>query len=289
MSIFYRIGTREAAEKCAGQMIAHAMLSHAGECHGLATGNSVKGPYQHALQYISGRRHDQLSSLRTFNLDEWDWPGHLKLMGRTDPRTFRGFMDEHLLRGLAEMQFCIEKAAFPSDFLPEGERFKADLDLSAYDAAIADAGGIDTWTIGIGQGRADNLTGGHVAFVEPEHLGHLGDKWIEQHSYTALLAAKTREDNAGYAGCDGKITKVPSLAMTVGPATLFNHVRRQVILLAFGDCKAWPLFGALEQEPTWRCPASIVQLMSDQGVCVHVFMNEASSQHLREQSRRLAL
>lgn len=284
MPIYYYVGNRAGMEARSGQKIATAMIEHPSGVHGLATGNTVKEPYRHGLEYLR-QRQANLTKLRTRNLDEWDFAGHTHLIGRSDIRTFRGFTDFHLLTPLSQMGFLPTNAGFPSDVIPRGQRLTAGMDLSAYDRGIEQEGGVHTWTIGIGQAEPESPFRAHFAFVEFDHLVDLGDGWINRQSYSAALRKSTRENNKGYEGCEGRLEKVPNLAFTVGPATLLNHVTVQVILLAFGEKKAGPLRGALELEPGPTCPASIVQLIAAKGIQVHVFMDEAAASQLSERSR----
>lgn len=113
-----------------------------------------------------------------------------------------------------------------------------------YEAALAQAGGVDAWIVGIGHN-------GHLAFNEPGSA-------FDARTRDVALTAETRAANARFFE---KAGDVPREAITVGIGTLREHAR-EVMLLARGDGKAGVLATALDGPVREEVPASVLQEMN---------------------------
>ena len=88
---------------------------------------------------------------------------------------------------------------------------------AAYEAAIAEAGGVDLQILGIG-------TDGHVAFNEPGSS-------LASRTRLKTLTEQTRADNARFFG--GDVSAVPRHVLTQGLGTIMEA--RHLVLLATGQ------------------------------------------------------
>lgn len=254
---------------------------------GWATGNTMILIYARLCALLQ-EAGVSLKDLVSYNLDEWGFEG-CKRLSRSDPRSFSAFMEEHLFNELAKLGFDSAKNAhFPSHQISLMLNLSTGMDLSGYDALIQADGGVDTWLAGVGADTSQHPGQAHMAFMERRHLLDLGDDWINQQSYSALLENDTIENNKNYDGCNGDVKRVPNLAMTVGTATMIRQVKRRLIIAGFGVAKAGSLYGACERTPQADCSASIAQLMSDRGIQVDVYMDHAAAAQLRRQERFVA-
>jgi glucosamine-6-phosphate deaminase len=112
---------------------------------------------------------------------------------------------------------------------------------TAYERAIADAGGVDLQLLGIG-------TDGHLAFNEPGSS-------LRSRTRIKTLTEQTRADNARFfAGIDD----VPRHVLTQGLGTIGDA--RHLVLLATGATKADAVQAMVEGPVSAACPASVLQL-----------------------------
>ncbi len=157
----------------------------------------------------------------------------------------RGFtLDEYV--GLAadhpERYRTVIDTAFVSrvDFAPGAVQGPDGLaeDIAAacawYEAAIAEAGGIDLQILGIG-------TDGHIGFNEPGSS-------LASRTRIKTLTRQTRIDNARFFG--GDLDAVPTHCLTQGLATIMSA--RHVVLVATGVGKAEAVHQLVEG-PSVRC------------------------------------
>ena len=110
-----------------------------------------------------------------------------------------------------------------------------------YEAAMAQAGGVDLQILGIG-------TDGHIGFNEP------GSSFASL-TRVKTLTEQTRQDNARFFDT---IDDVPMHCITQGLGTILRA--RHLVLLAFGEGKAQAVAGALEGPVTASLPGSAIQL-----------------------------
>ncbi|MCP2262931.1 glucosamine-6-phosphate deaminase [Promicromonospora thailandica] len=193
---------------------------------GLATGSSPLAVYDE----LARRHKDGLSfsRARAFMLDEYVG------LPADHPERYRNVIEKEI--------------ASRVDFAPgavQGPDGLAD-DLAAacagYEAAIADAGGVDLQILGIG-------TDGHIAFNEPGSS-------LASRTRIKTLTRQTREDNARFFG--GSVDDVPRHCLTQGLATIMEA--RHLVLLASGRAKAEAVHQLVEGPVSAMWPATIMQL-----------------------------
>ena len=193
---------------------------------GLATGSSPTPIYDELV-----RRHveDGLSfaRARAFTLDE-----------------YVGLPREHPERYLNVITKVIaERVDFAPGAVQGPDGLAADLVVActAYEEAIAEAGGIDLQILGIG-------TDGHVGFNEPGSS-------LASRTRIKTLTEQTRADNARFFGDD--IEQVPQHCLTQGLGTIMEA--RHIVLIATGRAKADAVHQLAEGPVSALWPATILQ------------------------------
>jgi glucosamine-6-phosphate deaminase len=196
------------------------------------------------LYHELGSIHADFSRATTFNLDEFLG------VGPDDPGSYRAFMQQHLFSrvNLAPERIHVLDGAAPD---PEGE-------CARYEAAIADAGGIDLQVLGIG-------TNGHIGFNEPA-------RELAARTHRVTLKESTRRSNAALFG--GDAGKVPKEALSMGMGTIL-HARR-IVLIATGKSKARCIDLVVNGPITTKMPASFLQVHSN----VELMLDEAAAGRL---------
>jgi glucosamine-6-phosphate deaminase len=193
---------------------------------GLATGGTPLATYQALI-----RAHQQgqvsFAEVTSFNLDEYVGlePNH--------PQSYHHFMRTHLFD---QIDIAPARCHVPCGVAEDYELYG-----QQYEAAIADAGGIDLQLLGVG-------TDGHIAFNEPGSS-------LASRTRLKALTAQTRRDNARFFG---SLDEVPRLAITMGVGTILEA--RQLLLLATGDNKAAAVRALVEGPVTSAITASALQL-----------------------------
>ena len=210
---------------------------------GLPTGRTPVLLYKELVQRARAGTLD-LSHVTTFNLDEF-----LGLPA-THPGSYRQFMEHHLFGHLGEHR--------PHAHLLDGTAADPDAECARYEAAIAEAGGIDLQILGLG-------TNGHIGFNEPAPE-------LMARTHRVTLRPETRRSNAGLFG--GDPAAVPREALSMGMATIL-HARR-IVLIATGDSKATCVRRMIEGPLTTLLPASFLQLHSD----VEVMLDSTAAREL---------
>jgi glucosamine-6-phosphate deaminase len=207
---------------------------------GLPTGKSPITTYAELR-----RMHDagavDFSQVRTFNVDEFAG------VDRDHPGSFRRFMDEHLFHH-------VNVPAANIHFL-NGTAGDLDAECVRYEAAIAEAGGIDLQLLGIG-------ANGHIGFNEP------GDELIAP-THRVSLHDVTRRDNAALFG--GETGSVPREAISMGLGTILKA--SAIVMIATGDRKATCVQRMMRGPLTTRLPASFLQTHRH----VEVFLDRAAA------------
>ena len=183
----------------------------------IATGKTPEGLYEEMAKRVRSGRLVLNDSL-FFPLDEFVGvpPEH--------PASLYAFLRERL----------IVRTGAPECVLQQMNRH------TAYEAAIAAAGGIDLVVLGIGRN-------GHVAFNEPGSPRDSVTREVD-------LAPTTREDAAK---SFGGIAHVPTRGITMGIATLL--AARRVRLLAFGATKREVVRRLLDGPVDAGLPASFLR------------------------------
>jgi glucosamine-6-phosphate deaminase len=194
---------------------------------GLPTGRTPVLLYEELVARAASGTLD-LSQTTTFNLDEFLGlpPGH--------PGSYRQFMERHLFDHLGERR--------PRVHFLDGTSSAAAAECARYEAAIADAGGIDLQVLGLG-------TNGHIGFNEP------GSE-LEARTHRVELRPETRRSNAALFG--GAVDLVPGEALSMGMATILQA--RRLVLIATGEWKAACVRRMIEGPLTTTLPASFLQL-----------------------------
>ncbi|MGN6302866.1 MAG: glucosamine-6-phosphate deaminase [Angustibacter sp.] len=210
---------------------------------GLATGSSPLSVYD-ALAAAYARGELSLQRAGAFLLDEYLGlpPGH--------PESYREVIQRELVS-----RVDLDPARVHG---PDGQADDVPAACSAYEAAIADAGGIDLQLLGVG-------SDGHLAFNEPGSS-------LASRTRVKTLTQQTRADNARFfASADD----VPRHVLTQGIGTILQA--RHLVLLASGAAKAEAVAACVEGPVTASWPASALQLHPH----VTVLLDDAAAAGLR--------
>jgi glucosamine-6-phosphate deaminase len=194
---------------------------------GLATGSTPIGVYRELIRL---HREEALSfhNVVSFNLDEY-YP-----MRAESIHSYRRFMWENLF---SHVDIDPANVHLPDGTLP---REAVDDACRAYEAAIADAGGIDFQLLGIGKT-------GHIGFNEPGSGEASRTRLVHLDNVTRLDAA------ADFFGEEN----VPREAITMGIATILEA--REIAILATGEHKAAIVRRAVEGEIDREVAATFLQ------------------------------
>lgn len=229
----------------AGELVAAAIARRIEEnpefVLGLATGSSPLPVYRRLASHLEGV---DVSRVRCFALDEYVGidPDH--------PERYHNVLHREVVEPLG---LDPERVHVP-DSRVEAMQTAGE----AFEAAIAEAGGVDLQLLGIG-------TGGHIGFNEP------GSSFASRTRVKALTE-QTRRDNARFFP---SLDDVPVHCITQGLGTILRA--RHLVMLAFGEGKAEAVAGALEGPVSAALPASAIQLHER----VTVVIDEAAASRLR--------
>lgn len=190
---------------------------------GLPTGRTPLAFYRELRE-----RSAHWSKVRTFNLDEFVG------VDGSHPGSYRAFMQAELFDHVS-----IDPANIG---MLDGRAPDLRAECWRYEAAIADADGIDLQILGIG-------ANGHIGFNEPAD-------GLCAHTHIAELEQESREANAQRFG--GDWTAVPGRALSMGMATILGA--RNIVLMATGREKADAVYEMIEGLITPRLPASFLQV-----------------------------
>jgi len=202
---------------------------------GLATGSTPEKVY---ADLAAMRREGRVSfrEVATYNLDEY-YP-----ISPLDPQSYRSYMDRHLF---SKIDLPPNRAHLLDGTVPEA--FAAE-HCAQYERWIDADGGLDLQLLGIGRN-------GHIAFNEPSELAI--EEALKLPTRLMRLHPTTIEDAArDFGGVDGVIRH----ALTMGFSTIL--AARSILLLATGSHKADAVAAALNNPPTPRLPASLLQTVA---------------------------
>lgn len=193
---------------------------------GLATGSSPLAVYDE----LARRHKDGLSfaRARAFMLDEYVG------LGADHPERYRNVIEKEIASRVDFAPGAVQGPDGLADDLPAA--------CAAYEASIAEAGGVDLQILGIG-------TDGHIAFNEPGSS-------LASRTRIKTLTKQTREDNARFFG--GSVDDVPRHCLTQGLATIMSA--RHLVLLASGRAKAEAVHQLVEGPVSAMWPATIMQM-----------------------------
>ena len=212
--------------EAAGTLVADIVVTHVrpGAVLGLATGSSPLPAYRELIR----RHRDEdldLSGCRAFLLDEYVG------LPRTHPESYHSVIRREFTDDVG-----LERVDSP-----DGEAQDIPAEAARYEAAIADAGGVDVQVLGIG-------TDGHLGFNEPGSS-------LASRTRVKTLTRQTRADNARFFD---SIDDVPQHVLTQGLGTILDA--RHLVLIATGAGKADAVASAVEGPLSAFCPATILQL-----------------------------
>jgi glucosamine-6-phosphate deaminase len=193
---------------------------------GLATGSSPLAIYDELVRRCQAGEVS-FARARGFTLDEYVG------LSASHPQRYRNVIDADF----------VTRVDFAADAVRGPDGLAEDLPAAcrAYEAAIADAGGIDLQILGIG-------TDGHIGFNEPGSS-------LASRTRIKTLTSQTRRDNARFFG--GDLEAVPTHCLTQGLATIMSA--RHVVLVATGPGKAEAVHHLVEGAVSAMWPATILQ------------------------------
>jgi glucosamine-6-phosphate deaminase len=194
---------------------------------GLPAGQTAAAIYD-ALVGRHRARHADFSQVHTVNLDEFVG------LSSTDPRSFRGFMEQHLFRH-------INVPADHVHFLA-GDACDTERECARFESLIAGLGGIDLQLLGVGRN-------GHIGFNEPA-------RDLQLWTHRVRLRLDTRRANAGPFG--GRVSEVPREALSMGMATILHAA--SIVLVALGRSKALAVASVFSGRISTDKPVSFLQL-----------------------------
>ncbi len=151
--------------------------------------------------------------------------------------------------------------------VPDGMAEDLQAAADRYDAAIAQAGGVDVQILGIG-------SNGHIGFNEPSSS-------LSSRTRVKALTQRTRSDNARFFD---NPDEVPSLCVTQGLGTIMDS--RCALMVVTGEHKADAVAAMVEGPVSAACPASVLQF--HRKAIVVIDEAAASKLQLADYYRRIA-
>lgn len=180
---------------------------------GLPTGSTPLGCYKKLIEYYK-EGEVSFQYVKTFNMDEYVG------LPRNHPESYHSFMWNNFFKH-------IDIKAENTHIL-DGNAADLQEECQAFEDKIKAAGGIELFVGGIGPD-------GHIAFNEP------GSSLVSR-TRVKTLAMDTILANARF--FDGDLSKVPTMALTVGVGTVMDA--KEVMILITGAHKAFALYKAIE-------------------------------------------
>ena len=212
--------------RLAGDAIAALLARKPDAVLGLATGSSPRAIYDD-LAARHERGELSFARARAFTLDEYVG------LPADHPERYRNVIDTEFASRVDFLPGAVQG--------PDGLAEDPPAACAAYEAAIAEAGGVDLQILGIG-------TDGHVAFNEPGSS-------LASRTRIKTLTRQTRFDNARFFG--GDVDAVPTHCLTQGLGTIMEA--RHVVLVATGYGKAEAVHQMAEGPVSALWPATILQ------------------------------
>lgn len=235
--------TPEEAAQTAATEILNAVRSKPDLALGLATGGTMLPFYDHLAQMAG----DAFRDVVTFNLDEYIGlsPDH--------PASYHTYMNDAFFARLSVLPRAIH--------IPRGDTADPAEEARRFDAAIVDAGGIDTLLLGLGRN-------GHIGFNEP------GSPRASR-TRVVRLTENTRMTNARFFDV---LEDVPSEAITMGVGTIL--AARRTVLLVTGEAKADAVQRMLHGAIGPEFPASFLREQGD----VLAVLDAAAASKLKDEA-----
>ena len=235
--------TKEEASRKAADLVTALVKSNPKAVLGLATGSTPVEMYK-CLIADNKAKKVSFKGVRSWNLDEyWGLPP-------THDQSYRYFMDENLFDSID----IVKKNTHVLNGLAKDWR----KEVTAYEATIKKAGGIDLQVLGIG-------SDGHIAFNEPGSS-------LASRTRIVSLTPQTIKDNARFFK---KAADVPRQALSMGVGSIMEA--RRIVLLAFGANKADAVKAMVEGGVSQFCTASALQMHPD----AWVFCDAAAASKLK--------
>lgn len=226
---FIKVNNYDELSSKAAAMICAQVVLKPNSVLGLATGSSPLGTYAKMIEKYENGEVD-FSKVSSINLDEY-----VGLDGSND-QSYRYFMNTNLF---SKINIDLAKTNVPNGCAADIKK-----ECEAYDALIAQSGGIDLQLLGIG-------LDGHIGFNEP-------DKYFEKATHEVELDPSTIEANARFFESEAD---VPRKAVTMGMGGIMSA--KKVLLIANGANKKDIIEKAFFGPITPEVPASILQLHPD--------------------------
>jgi len=226
---FIKVNNYDELSSKAAAMICAQVVMKPNCVLGLATGSSPLGTYAKMIEKYENGEVD-FSKVSSINLDEY-----VGLDGSND-QSYRYFMNTNLF---TKINIDLSKTNVPNGCAADLKK-----ECEAYDALIAQSGGIDLQLLGIG-------LDGHIGFNEP-------DKYFEKATHEVDLDPSTIEANARFFESEAD---VPRKAVTMGMGGIMSA--KKVLLIANGANKKEIIEKAFFGPITPEVPASILQLHPD--------------------------
>ncbi len=193
---------------------------------GLATGSTPIGLYAALVKDYEDGAVD-FSKVKTFNLDEY------RGLDPEHDQSYRYFMQKNL--------FDYVNIDVANTHVPNGADPDAEAACAAYEAGIAEAGGIDLQLLGLGHN-------GHIGFNEPCDCFPVDTHLVELTEST--IQANSRLFDS--------VDDVPREAYTMGIGTIMKA--RRIVMVASGKDKAEIVKAVVSGPVTPEVPASVLQL-----------------------------
>ena len=193
---------------------------------GVATGSTPLPIYRALAERVAADTLD-VARLRVCQLDEYVG------LPKGHPESYRSVIHREVLELLG--------LGLDTFIGPDGTAEDIPAACAAYDAALAEAGGVDLQILGIG-------TDGHIGFNEPCSS-------LASRTRIKTLTPQTREDNARFFD---SLDEVPHHVITQGIGTILEA--RHLVLLATGAGKAEAVAATVEGPLAALVPASALQL-----------------------------
>jgi glucosamine-6-phosphate deaminase len=233
----------EEMSRDAAEIVQRTVEATPGAAITVPTGSTPLGMYGELIRRVKAGELD-LGSAQIFCLD--DYLGQ----SRDDEASLTRWLYEAFLT----------PAGIPEANIHEIPADAADPEAAAeaYEAAIAEAGGLELAVVGLGPN-------GHIAFNEPGSSPESRTRVVE-------LTKRSREQSAEY--WEGE-AEIPELAMTMGLGTILSA--RKIVLIVSGEAKAEIVRRSLEETPTLEVPASWLQGVGDR---LHVILDRAAASAL---------
>ena len=193
---------------------------------GLPTGSTPLKTYQRLIQAFREGRVS-FKNVVTFNMDEYVG------LPRDHPESYHSFMKNNL--------FCFIDILQENINILDGNAPDLVAECQRFEDKIISYGGIEVFLGGVGHD-------GHVAFNEPGSS-------LSSRTRVKSLNHETILANARF--FDNDISKVPTMALTVGVQTIMDA--RTVLIVATGASKAIAVNGLVEGAVTHASPVSALQ------------------------------